>query len=159
MPLWLLNLITTSHASKLAMARNLTTPHFAPSWLRMAWFFASPAPTLHNKNGRTERAFCTLNDSMHTMILHASASSTFWLDALATATLLNHHPSRVRNNCTPYQLLLGTPPDYDHLLVFGCLFYPNNTATAAHKPTSCSVPCIFLGYPSDTKSYRCYDPK
>lgn len=41
--------------------------------------------------------------------------------------------------------------------MFGCLCYPNLSATAAHKLAPHSTPCVFLGYPSDHKGYRCLD--
>jgi hypothetical protein len=59
----------------------------------------------------------------------------------------------------PHQLLLGTPPAYDHLRVFGSLCYPNQSATAANKLSPRSVACVFFGYSADHKGYRCYDPE
>jgi hypothetical protein len=94
------------------------------------------------------------------MLFHAGAPLTFWPDALSTATyLLNRRPCRTRRNATPYELLLGCSPDYTHLRVFGCLCYPNMAATMPHKLAPRSAPCIFLGYPANTKGYRCYNPE
>lgn len=93
------------------------------------------------------------------MLLHAGAPPRFWPDALAAATyLLNRRPYRACQHITPYELLLGTPPTYDHIRVFGCLCYPNITATSPHKLAPRSIACMFLGDPVDTKGYRCYDP-
>lgn len=39
--------------------------------------------------------------------------------------------------------------------VFGCLCYPNTSATARHKLAPRSTACVFLGYPSSHKGYRC----
>ncbi|KAK1683172.1 hypothetical protein QYE76_044020 [Lolium multiflorum] len=52
----------------------------------------------------------------------------------------------------------GAPPAYDDLRIFGCRCYPSTAATAAHKLAPRSLPCVFLGYPANTKGYRCYDP-
>ena len=41
--------------------------------------------------------------------------------------------------------------------MFGCLCYPNTSATTTHKLATRSVACVFLGYPSDHRGYRCYD--
>lgn len=96
---------------------------------------------------------------MRTLLFHTAVPTSFWPEALSTAThTLNRHPCRPRNNATPYQLLYGHPPSYDHLRVFGCQCYPNLTATAAHKLAPRSMACIFLGYFADTKGYRCFNP-
>lgn len=116
-------------------------------------------PYTSQQNGRAEHVLRTLNDSMRTMLLHAATPFTFWPDALAIATyLLNRRSCRARRNATPHGLLLGHDLDYSHLRVFGCLCYPNTASTSLHKLAPRSVPCIFLGYPHDTKGYRCYNP-
>ncbi|WVZ70083.1 hypothetical protein U9M48_018781 [Paspalum notatum var. saurae] len=85
-------------------------------------------------------------------LLHSDA------EALATATfLINQHPCRATGTTTPHELLLGAPPRYDDLRVFGCHCYPNTTATAAHKLSTRSTACVFIGYPTDHRGYRCYD--
>lgn len=58
---------------------------------------------------------------------------------------------------TPFERLLGAPPTYSHLHVFGCLCYPNQTSTAAHKLYARSTACVLLGYPNDHRGYRCLD--
>ncbi|WVZ87097.1 hypothetical protein U9M48_033789 [Paspalum notatum var. saurae] len=86
-------------------------------------------------------------------------SPSYWAEALATATyLLNRRPCLATGTTTPYELLFGHPPDYTHLRVFGCLCYPNLTSTAPHKLAPRSIACVFLGYPSSHKGYRCLDP-
>lgn len=116
-------------------------------------------PYTSQQNGRAERVLRTLNDGLRTLLFHAAIPTSFWPDALATSTyLLNRRPCRPRNNATPFELLFGTVPDYNHLHIFGCLCYPNTTATAPHKLSPHSVRCVFLGYPQDQRSYKCYNP-
>jgi hypothetical protein len=64
------------------------------------------------------------------------------------------------------KLLLSSPPfnlstvSLQSTLIsafFGCLYYPNTTATTPHKLAPRSTRCVFLGYPSDHKGYRCYN--
>ena len=71
--------------------------------------------------------------------------------------LLNRRPSSAIQNGIHFSLLYGSPPDYSLLRVFGCLCYPNMTATARHKLAPRPTACVFLGYPSSHKGYRCLD--
>jgi histone deacetylase 1/2 len=115
-------------------------------------------PYTSQQNGKAERVLRTLNDCVRTMLIHSGAPLSFWAEALQTAAyLLNRRPCRATGTTTPHDLLLGVPPRYDELRVFGCLCYPNTTSTSAHKLSPRSVACVFLGYPGDHRGYRCYD--
>jgi hypothetical protein len=58
---------------------------------------------------------------------------------------------------TPHEALYKKPPSYTHQKVFGCLCYPNLTSTAPHKLSPHLTACVFLGYPSNHRGYRCMD--
>lgn len=121
--------------------------------------FRLSCPYTSQQNGKAERILRTLNDSVRTLLLHASMPYHFWAEALATATyLLNRRPCKPKQLITPYELLYDSPPDYQHLRVFGCLCFPNMAATSPHKLAPRSAACVFLGYPPDHKGYRCYIP-
>jgi hypothetical protein len=86
------------------------------------------------------------------LLFQASLPTTYWAEALHTAThLLNCLPSKAVSHPTPYFALYGTTPTYDHLRMFGCACYPNTSATAPHKLSPRSTRCLFLGYSSDHK--------
>lgn len=120
--------------------------------------FRLTCPYTSPQNGKAERILRTINDCIRTLLIHSAAPLSLWAEALNTATyLINRRPCRTTGPVTPHQLLLGVPPRYDELHVFGCLCYPNLTATTAHKLFPRSLPCVFLGYPSDQRGYRCYD--
>jgi histone deacetylase 1/2 len=54
-------------------------------------------PYTSQQNGRAERALRTLNHSVRALLFHADVPTTFWPDALATATYtLNRRPCRPR---------------------------------------------------------------
>jgi hypothetical protein len=111
------------------------------------------------QNGHAERVLRTLNDCVRTLLFHAHVPTTFWPDALAIATLLvNLCTCRTRWNYTPHHLLFGSPPTYNGLRIFRCRCCPSTVATAPHKLAPRSIPFVFLGYPANTKGYRCYDP-
>jgi hypothetical protein len=87
-----------------------------------------------------------------------SLSDRYWAEALNTAThLLNRLPSKAASHPTPHFALYGTPPSYSHLRVFGCVCYPNTSATAPHKLSPRSTRYFFLGYSLDHKGYQCLD--
>jgi hypothetical protein len=134
------NTATTSHLTSCGISLRLSCPYTSP------------------QNGKAERMLRTTNNTIRTMLLHAFMPPSYWAEALATATfLLNRRPSSSIQNQIPYQLLHKRLLDYSSLRIFGCLCYPNLTATSPHKLAPRSAPCVFLGYPSSHKGYRCLD--
>lgn len=82
----------------------------------------------------------------------------FWHHALQMETyLLNIIPSKVISNYSPTQILYHRNPSYEHLRVFGCLCYPLFLSNTITKLQARSTPCVFLGYPSNHRGYKCYD--
>ncbi|GJW81798.1 ribonuclease H-like domain-containing protein [Tanacetum coccineum] len=71
------------------------------------------------------------------------------------AHLLNILPFTAINNEIPFTKLYNKPPTYDHLRVFGCLCYPH--IFFDHKLQPRSTACVFLGYPTLHRGYRCLD--
>jgi len=115
-------------------------------------------PHTSAQNGKAERMLRTLNNAVRTLLIHAAMPSSYWVEALSTAVfLINRRPSSSINNSIPYHLLFHKMPDYSSLRVFGCLCYPNLSATTRHKLSPRSTACVFLGYPPSQKGYRCLD--
>jgi histone deacetylase 1/2 len=120
--------------------------------------FRLSCPYTSAQNGKAERIIRTVNDCIRSLLIHAGMPAQYWAEALNTAThLLNRRPCQTSGTATPYQLLLGAPPSYSELRVFGCLCYPNQSATVPHKLSPRSLPCVLLGYPADHRGYRCLD--
>jgi hypothetical protein len=136
MLLFKLNSSVPSLVFRLTMARSSTIMTYVLAAHGMVLRLTCPYTS--QQNGRADHVLRTLNDSLRTMLLHVDALLSFWPDTLATVTyLLNHRPCRTHNDLTSYQLLLGVPPDYSHLHVFGCRCYPNTTTTTPHKLATC----------------------
>lgn len=120
--------------------------------------FRLSCPYTSSQNGKAERIIRTINDCIRSLLIHAGMPAPYRAEALNTTThLLNRRPYQTSGTATPFQLLLGTPPSYSELRVFGCLCYPNQSATVPHKLSPRSMPCVFLGYPADHRGYRCLD--
>jgi len=99
--------------------------------------------------GRTHAAH--LNNTVRTLLIHAShlLGRSFGN--------FNRRPSTSINNDIPYHQLYHKMLDYSMLHVFSCLCYPNLSATTYHKLAPHSSACVFIGYPSSQKGYRCLD--
>lgn len=117
-------------------------------------------PYTPQQNGAAERLHRTLINMVRTLLTQSNLSLQFWVEAVHMAVHLhNILPSETLQFKSPYEQLLGKPPSYTHLRVFGCSCFPNITATVSHKLENRSIHCIFLGYPDTYKGFRCYNPK
>ena len=73
-------------------------------------------------------------------------------------------PSRVHKFQSPHQVLLKTYPHTKFISsdvpirVFGCSAFVHNHYTDRSKLDPKSIKCVFLGYSSNQKGYRCYSP-
>ncbi|KAL2933012.1 Retrovirus-related Pol polyprotein from transposon RE1 [Bienertia sinuspersici] len=103
-------------------------------------------PGVPQQNGRVERKHKHLLEIARTIRFHAHLPIKFWGDCLLSATyLINLLPSSVLNWKTPYEMLMGKPPEYQHLRVIGCLCYPVVKSSDKFAPRAAK--CILLGYP------------
>jgi hypothetical protein len=90
------------------------------------------------------------------LLAHASVPLCYWNDAFATACfLINRLPSRTIDMQTPLQRLLHESPDYTFFKVFGCACWPHIRQYNNHKLDFRSKKCVFLGYSSLHKGYKC----
>ncbi|KAD5508144.1 hypothetical protein E3N88_15847 [Mikania micrantha] len=120
--------------------------------------FRFSCPHTSSQNGKAERKIRSINNIIRTLLTYASLPPTFWHHALQMATyLLNILPSKTKHNQTPTYLLFHKHPSYNHLRTFGCLCYPLIPSTSINKLQSRSSPCVFLGYPSNHRGYKCFD--
>ena len=95
---------------------------------------------------------------VRSMISYSTLPISLWMEALKTTIhILNRVPSKSVPK-TPYELCTGNEPSLNYLRVWGCLaeakvFNPN-----IGKLDYKIVNCHFIGYPENSKGYRCYCP-
>jgi histone deacetylase 1/2 len=117
-------------------------------------------PHAHQQNGSAERKHRHIVEIGLSLLAHASLPLKFWDEAFSTAVfLINRLPSRVISNTTPFERLHNQQPDYTFLRVFGCAVWPNLRPFNTRKLQFRSTQCVFLGYSSLHKGYKCLDPK
>ena len=93
-------------------------------------------------------------------MFHARVLLSLWVEAFSTAVfLINRLLSPSLAGKTPYELLFGKQPDYSMLRTFGCLCFPYLKDYSPHKLSPKSTPCVFLGYSTLHKGFRCLDRK
>ena len=113
-------------------------------------------PYKHQQNCAAERKHRHLVETGLTLLAHASFPFRFWSDAFfTTCYLINRLPTRVLNMKTPLEILFQEIPDYTFLKVFGCACWPHLRPYNSHKLEFRSKQCVFLGYSSIHKGYKC----
>jgi histone deacetylase 1/2 len=117
-------------------------------------------PHIHQQNGSAERKHRYIIETSLYLLAHASMPVKYWDEAFQTAVyLINRLPTRVIDNATPLERLLGSKakPNYDLLKFFGCACWPRLRPYNNRKLSFRSKECVFIGYNTDHKGYRCLD--
>ncbi|RVW91359.1 Retrovirus-related Pol polyprotein from transposon RE1 [Vitis vinifera] len=117
-------------------------------------------PYTPSQNGIAERKHRHVTETGLTLMFHARVPLSSWVKAFSTAIfLINRLPSPSLAGKTPYELLFGKQPDYSMLRTFGCLCFPYLRDYSPNKLSPKSTPCVFLGYNTLHKGFRCLDRK
>ena len=85
---------------------------------------------------------------------HATLPLQFWDYAFVTAAyLINRLPTASHNFAIPFVTLFNKEPDFHFLETFACACFP--LLKPYHKLKFRSQECIFLGYSSSHRGYKC----
>ena len=116
------------------------------------------------QNGISERKNRHLLEMTRSLMFTSHVPKSFWGDALLTACyLINRLPSRVLDFKKPISVLQAAFPqnpifsDLD-LRVFGCSVFVHVHDHNRSKFDPRSHKCVFVGYSSVQKGFRCYSP-
>jgi hypothetical protein len=130
--------------------KNLLTQH--------GIFHRFSCPHTSQQNGVAKRKHRHVVDTGLALLAHSGLSTKYWVDAFLTAIyLINRLPTPTISNQTPYFKLFHHDPDYNILRTFGCACFPLMRPYNPHKLAFRSKKCIFLGYSSNHRGYRCLD--
>ncbi|KAK8951871.1 hypothetical protein KSP39_PZI004884 [Platanthera zijinensis] len=114
------------------------------------------------QNGVAERKNRQLLEVARCLLLSMHLPKSYWGDAVLTAAhLINRLPSRVLSFDTPISCL-----EKKHIVhtshlpprIFGSLCFVHVHSPHRDKLDARSIRCVFVGYSSTTKGYRCYHP-
>lgn len=115
-------------------------------------------PYTPEQNGVAERMNRTIVERMRCMLFDSGLNEKYWAEAAVTATyLINHVPCR-RSKHTPEEVWSNKKPTLKHLRVFGCKAMVHVPKQKRSKLSKKSVQCILVGYSSESKAYRLFNP-
>ncbi|RVW33868.1 Retrovirus-related Pol polyprotein from transposon TNT 1-94 [Vitis vinifera] len=116
------------------------------------------------QNRIAERKNRHLLEVARSLMFSMNVPKLFWGQAVLTAAyLINRMPSRVLKFQTPCQTLLKSFPTTRLIStvppkIFGCSVFVHINQQHRSKLDPRSLKCIFLGYSSNQKGYKCYSP-
>ena len=105
-----------------------------------------------------------VTSTARTLLLSYQVPRSYWGEAILTSThLVNRLPSQRLQFSSPLDRMNATFLDVrlqTGLLprVFGCTTYVHDTSLALTKLDARALRCVFVGYSSLHKGYRCYHP-
>ena len=116
-------------------------------------------PDTPPQNGVAERKNRHLLEVAQSLMYTMNVPKFLWSEAVLTATyLINRVPSRVLQMKTPYEVLFGKNEFIVPLKVFGCTCFVRDHRPSVGKLDPRAVKCIFVGYSSVQKGYKCWSP-
>nr|KYP73851.1 Retrovirus-related Pol polyprotein from transposon TNT 1-94 [Cajanus cajan] len=117
------------------------------------------------QNGVAERKNRHLLEVTRALLFQMSVPKNYWGEAVLTATyLINRLPTRILNGISPIESLLSFVPSCPLISslpsrVFGCTFFVHSHHPNRSKLDPKALKCVFIGYPSNKKGYKCYHPQ
>ncbi|KAI5318257.1 hypothetical protein L3X38_037965 [Prunus dulcis] len=116
-------------------------------------------PHTPEQNGLAERKLRHISEMAYTLLVSSGVPLKYWVEAMLTSVyLINRLPTPVLQWNSPFSRLFGRVPYYSDLRTFGCACYPYLGAYLTNKLLPRTVECVFLGYSSQHKGFRCLDP-
>ena len=116
-------------------------------------------PKSPQQNGVAERLNRTLVEMTRSMLAGSGLPQKLWAETLSTAVYLrNRSPTKAVKKMTPFEAFQGKKPDVGHLRVFGCVCYAHIAKDERKKLAVVARRCVLVGYGSEVKGYRLYDP-
>jgi hypothetical protein len=113
-------------------------------------------PYTPEQNGLAERKHRHIIELALAIMSRASLPPIYWDEIFSSVVyLINRLPSPSNSGKIPYTYLFHKSPDYSLLRVLGCQCFPYTRPYNSHKLENHALSCLFLGYATTQKGYRC----
>jgi transposase InsO family protein len=110
------------------------------------------------QNGIAERSNRTIVEMTRCILNQRKIPTVFWGEAVKTAVYLRNRCARKKSKKTAYELWHQRKPTVSHLKVFGCVAVAQNPLYRHNKLSNKGLKYIFVGYSTNSLTYRLYDP-
>ncbi|GJT39087.1 putative ribonuclease H-like domain-containing protein [Tanacetum coccineum] len=112
------------------------------------------------QNGVAERKNRTLIEAARTMLADSLLPTTFWAEAINIACYVQNRVLVTKpHNKTPYELLIGRPPNLDFVRPFGCPVTILNTLDHLGKFEGKVDEEFLVGYSVNSKAFRVFNTR
>lgn len=116
-------------------------------------------PHTPQQNGVAERKNRTLVECARSMLQGNVISNGIWAEAINTVVYLkNRSPTKCLGFKTPFEALFGLKPIVDHMRIFGSKDFAHVPKPDRKKLDPKALKCIFVGYGTEYKAYKLYNP-
>ena len=118
------------------------------------------APYTPQQNGVSARKNRTIVESARCMLHYPGLFYKFWAEAVSNAVcVLNATSTTSLNGKVPFEVFYGKKPSVSHYHKYSCdcSAFISKEKRTKWAPKSCK--CYFLGYSSQTKGYKLFEPK
>ncbi|KAJ7961681.1 Retrovirus-related Pol polyprotein from transposon TNT 1-94 [Quillaja saponaria] len=117
-------------------------------------------PRTPQQNGVAERKNRTILNMARCLLKSKNMPKEFWAEAVSCAVYLsNRCPTKGVENQTPQEAWSGKKPNVSHLRIFGSIAYAHVPDQERSKLDDRSVKYVFIGYDSNSKGYKLYNPR
>ena len=99
-------------------------------------------------------------DKVRCMLKAKQMPNEFWAEAVITTVYIwNRCPTKSVCEKTLEEAWSERRPSIRHLRVFGCIAYAHVSNQLRKKLDDKGEKCIFIGYDTDSKAYKLYNPE
>ncbi|KAJ9554092.1 hypothetical protein OSB04_018137 [Centaurea solstitialis] len=117
-------------------------------------------PNTPQQNGVAERKLAHLTSVCLSWLHAKNLPKELWAEAMSCACyVVNRLPSWLGKEATPFELAYHEKPDVSDFRVFGSLCYVHVPKGSRTKLDPKAQKCVFVGYDSRRKGWRCMDPE
>lgn len=116
-------------------------------------------PHTPQQNGVEKRKNKTLVECTRSMLQGKGLSNGIWVEAINIVVYLkNWSPTKCLGFKTPFEALFGLKPVVNHLRIFGSKAFAHIPKADRKKLDPKALKCIFVGYGTEYKAYKLYNP-